>query len=117
MLALEVVLAKTAQTPTFIFDEIDAGVGGAAAIEIGRRLAKLAQTAQVIVVTHLAQVAAFANHHLNVQKTASATFTASDVQVLTGEARTAELARMLSGLADSASAREHAQELLALARV
>jgi DNA repair protein RecN (Recombination protein N) len=116
MLALEVVLAKTAQTPTFIFDEIDAGVGGAAAIEIGRRLAKLAQTAQVIVVTHLAQVAAFANHHLNVQKTASATFTASDVQVLTGEARTAELARMLSGLADSASAREHAQELLALAK-
>jgi len=116
MLALEVVLAKTAQTPTFIFDEIDAGVGGAAAIEIGRRLAKLAQTAQVIVVTHLAQVAAFANHHLNVQKTASATFTASDVQVLTGEPRTAELARMLSGLADSTSAREHAQELLALAK-
>jgi DNA repair protein RecN (Recombination protein N) len=59
--------------------------------------------------------APIANHHLNVQKTASATFTASDVQVLTGDARTAELARMLSGLADSASAREHAQELLALA--
>lgn len=116
MLAIEVVLAKDQQVPTFIFDEVDAGVGGAAAIEIGRRLAKLARTAQVIVVTHLAQVAAFANHHLRVLKTSTDGYTASDVVVVSGEQRVEELARMLSGLADSSAAREHASELLGIAR-
>ena len=116
MLAIEVVLAKTATVATFIFDEVDAGVGGAAAIEVGRRLAKLANQAQVIVVTHLAQVAAFANRHLNVLKTTGQEFTVSDVVALTESQRVTELARMLSGLGDSQSAQSHAAELLTLAR-
>lgn len=115
MLALEVVLASTAETPTFIFDEVDAGVGGATAIELGKRLAALAKKAQVIVVTHLAQVAAFGDQHLRVTKTSDAQFTASDVQVLDDQTRTEELARMLSGLSDSQAARENALELRKIA--
>ncbi len=111
MLAIEVVLAETQQAPTFIFDEVDAGVGGAAAIEVGRRLAMLAQRAQVIVVTHLAQVAAYANAHLRVLKTSSTEFTATDVVALNSTARIEELARMLSGLSDSESGLAHAAEL------
>ncbi len=111
MLAIEVVLAETQQAPTFIFDEVDAGVGGAAAIEVGRRLAMLAQRAQVIVVTHLAQVAAYANEHLRVLKTSSTEFTATDVVALDSSARVEELARMLSGLSDSESGLAHAAEL------
>jgi len=116
MLALEVVLAESDSTPTFIFDEVDAGVGGAAAIEVGRRLAKLAKNAQVIVVTHLAQVAAFADRHLTVIKSSEAGFTSSDVHVLDESARFEELARMLSGLSDSETARDHAKELRDLAK-
>jgi DNA repair protein RecN (Recombination protein N) len=116
MLALEVILAESDSAPTFIFDEVDAGIGGAAAIEVGRRLAKLAKNAQVIVVTHLAQVAAFADQHLAIVKTLDAMFTSSDVKVLDDSAKAEELARMLSGLADSETARSHAQELLDLAR-
>ena len=116
MLALEVVLAKGLTTPTFIFDEVDAGVGGAAAIEVGKRLARLSKDAQVIVVTHLAQVAAFADNHLRVQKSNAGDVTESDVESLAGEAREAELARMLSGLSGSATAREHAIELMSLAK-
>lgn len=116
MLALEVVLAKGLTTPTFIFDEVDAGVGGAAAIEVGKRLARLSKDAQVIVVTHLAQVAAFADNHLRVLKSSAGDVTESDVETLSGEAREAELARMLSGLSDSATAREHAIELMSLAK-
>ncbi|MDE2386192.1 MAG: DNA repair protein RecN [Actinomycetales bacterium] len=116
MLAIEVVMAQSEQAPTFIFDEVDAGIGGSTAIEIGRRLAQLAQNAQVIVVTHLAQVAAFADRHLRVQKTHTGEVTSSDVVTLIGEDRVVELARMLSGLSDSESARENAQELLMLAR-
>jgi DNA repair protein RecN (Recombination protein N) len=112
MLAIEVVLAKTEQAPTFIFDEVDAGVGGAAAIEVGRRLAMLAKQAQVIVVTHLAQVAAYANQHLRVLKTSSDEFTATDVVSLNLEDRVNELARMLSGMPESDSGRAHAAELL-----
>ena len=112
MLALEVVLAQSESAPTFIFDEVDAGVGGAAAIEVGRRLARLAKSAQVIVVTHLAQVAAFANNQLVVSKSSDESFTVSSVVRVEGDARLAELARMLSGLDDSASAREHAAELV-----
>jgi DNA repair protein RecN (Recombination protein N) len=111
MLAIEVVLAETQQAPTFIFDEVDAGVGGAAAIEVGRRLAMLAERAQVIVVTHLAQVAAYANAHLRVLKTSSTEFTATDVVSLDTAARIEELARMLSGLSDSESGLAHAAEL------
>jgi len=112
MLAIEVVLAKSEQAPTFIFDEVDAGVGGAAAIEVGRRLAMLAKQAQVIVVTHLAQVAAYANQHLRVLKTSSDEFTATDVVALNLDDRVNELARMLSGMPESDSGRAHAAELL-----
>ncbi|PZU43637.1 MAG: DNA repair protein RecN [Microbacterium sp.] len=115
MLAIEVVIAGTDGVPTFVFDEVDAGIGGAAAIEVGRRLARLAETSQVIVVTHLAQVAAFANNHLSVVKASDGSVTASDVRVLEGADREAEMARLLSGLPDSPAAIEHARELLSLA--
>lgn len=115
MLAIEVVMAGSTTVPTFVFDEVDAGVGGAAAIEIGRRLAKLAERTQVIVVTHLAQVAAFANNHLNVVKDASGAVTSSSVRRLEGDDRLQEMARLLSGLGDSASGIEHARELLEVA--
>ncbi|REE03419.1 DNA repair protein RecN [Citricoccus nitrophenolicus] len=114
MLALEVVLAATDPVPTFVFDEVDAGVGGEAAVQIGRRLARLAGHVQVIVVTHLPQVAAFADRHLKVTKNSDgdAGFTTSDVASLEGEERVGELARMLAGRADSGAARDHARELL-----
>jgi DNA repair protein RecN (Recombination protein N) len=115
MLALEVVLAGSDPVPTFVFDEVDAGIGGAAAIEVGRRLALLAATSQVIAVTHLAQVAAFASNHLKVTKNADGEVTASTVERLEGDARVAEMARLLSGLDGSESALTHAQELLDLA--
>lgn len=114
MLALEVVLATKNPVPTMIFDEVDAGVGGQAAVEIGRRLAQLAKHTQVIVVTHLPQVAAFADNHIRVLKATDqqAAVTLSDVAALNPEQRVLELARMLSGHQDSASAQEHARELL-----
>jgi DNA repair protein RecN (Recombination protein N) len=115
MLAIEVVIASVDPVPTFVFDEIDAGIGGAAAIEIGRRLARLAAASQVIVVTHLAQVAAFATNHLSVVKENDGSVTASSVRRLDGADREAEMARLLSGLPDSAAALEHARELLELA--
>lgn len=115
MLAIEVALAAgplaESSVPTMVFDEVDAGVGGAAAIEIGRRLARLAQHCQVIVVTHLAQVAAFAEHHVRVEKGTDGRITASQVGEVTGDDRLAELARMLSGTA-SETALAHARELL-----
>lgn len=114
MLALEVVLADTDTVGTFVFDEVDAGVGGAAATAIGRRLARLAQHAQVIVVTHMPQVAAFATTHLRVLKQQDADVTVSDVQLLDDEQRVVEIARMLAGQEQSAAAREHARELLSL---
>jgi DNA repair protein RecN (Recombination protein N) len=112
MLAIEVVLAATDPVPTFVFDEVDAGVGGASATEIGRRLARLSQTSQVIVVTHLAQVAAFSTNHLVVEKGSDGSVTASNVRLVHGEERTAEMARLLSGSPDSESALAHARELL-----
>ncbi|TFC88921.1 DNA repair protein RecN [Cryobacterium sp. TMT1-21] len=115
MLAIEVVINATDPVATFVFDEVDAGVGGAAAIEIGRRLARLAETAQVIVVTHLAQVAAFAGNHLSVVKDSDGSVTASSVRQLQGDERAAEMARLLSGLPDSESGLEHARELMNLA--
>lgn len=116
MLAVEVVFAGTDPVPTYLFDEVDAGVGGKAAVEIGRRLAKLAQSAQVVVVTHLPQVAAFADRQLLVEKTNDGTVTRSGVTVLEGEDRVRELSRMLAGQEDSETARAHAEELLATAR-
>lgn len=116
MLAVEVVFAGTDPVPTYLFDEVDAGVGGRAAVEIGRRLAKLAKSAQVVVVTHLPQVAAFADRQLLVEKTNDGTVTRSGVTVLEGEDRVRELSRMLAGQEDSETARAHAEELLATAR-
>ncbi|MCU1558442.1 MAG: repair protein RecN [Microbacteriaceae bacterium] len=116
MLAIEVVIAGSDPVPTFIFDEVDAGVGGASAIEIGRRLARLAKTAQVIAVTHLAQVAAFSTNHLRVVKDSDGEVTASSVQQLRGEERIVEMARLLSGLQDSESGLEHARELIETAQ-
>ena len=115
MLAIEVVIAGSDPVPTFVFDEVDAGVGGAAAIEIGRRLARLAEQSQVIVVTHLAQVAAFATNHLSVVKGTDGQVTSSSVRQLSGADREAEMARLLSGLTDSESGLAHARELLEIA--
>jgi DNA repair protein RecN (Recombination protein N) len=116
MLAVEVVFAGTDPVPTYLFDEVDAGVGGKAAVEIGRRLARLARSAQVVVVTHLPQVAAFADRQLLVEKTNDGSVTRSGVKVLEGEDRVRELSRMLAGQEDSETARAHAEELLAAAR-
>lgn len=110
MLALEVVLSASAEGTTMVFDEVDAGVGGRAAVQIGRRLARLARTHQVIVVTHLPQVAAYADVHLQVD--AGGRDGTSVVRHLDDEGRVAELARMLAGLGESDTARAHARELL-----
>ncbi len=114
MLALEVVLAASMAGTTMVFDEVDAGVGGRAAVQIGRRLARLARIRQVIVVTHLPQVAAYADAHLMVDS--AGRDGASDVQRLDGDDRVAELARMLAGLGESDSGRAHARELLEAAQ-
>jgi DNA repair protein RecN (Recombination protein N) len=114
MLALEVALAGADPVGTLVFDEVDAGVGGRAATEIGRRLAALAATHQVIVVTHLAQVAAFASRHYVVDADADGIVGASAVRRVEGIDREAELARMLGGT-DGSTARAHAAELLAAA--
>jgi DNA repair protein RecN (Recombination protein N) len=117
MLALEVVVAAKAPVPTFVFDEVDAGVGGRAAAEVGRRLAALARTAQVVVVTHLPQIAAYADRHLLVEKSSATrgAVVTSDVVALENADRVIELSRMLAGQADSDLARGHAEELLAAA--
>ncbi|RKS77850.1 DNA repair protein RecN (Recombination protein N) [Motilibacter peucedani] len=116
MLALEVALAGADPVPTFVFDEVDAGVGGKAAVEIGRRLAALSRTAQVLVVTHLPQVAAHADRHLVVVKDDDGSVTRSGVTTLDEEGRVGELARMLAGQEESETARAHAVELLGSAR-
>jgi len=116
MLALEVALAGTSPVPTFVFDEVDAGVGGAAAVEIGRRLARLARTSQVLVVTHLPQVAAYADTHVAVEKASDGSVTTSGLTVLDDAARERELSRMLAGMAESDTALAHARELLEVAR-
>jgi len=115
MLALEVVLAGRNPVPTLVFDEVDAGVGGKAAVEIGRRLARLARGAQVLVVTHLPQVAAFADRHYVVVKSDDGTVTSSGLTAVDGPDRVRELSRMLAGLEGSESAQAHAEELLEVA--
>jgi DNA repair protein RecN (Recombination protein N) len=115
MLAIEVVFAGADPVPTFVFDEVDAGVGGKAAVEVGRRLARLARSAQVIAVTHLPQVAAFADNHLAVEKSGDGLVTASGVMRLDQAGRVRELSRMLAGLEDSEFGQAHAEELLAMA--
>ena len=115
MLAIEVVFAGADPVPTFVFDEVDAGVGGKAAVEVGRRLARLARSSQVIVVTHLPQVAAFADNHLVVEKSSDGLVTESGVVRLDRPARVRELSRMLGGLEESEFGQAHAEELLAMA--
>ncbi|RKR91751.1 DNA replication and repair protein RecN [Micromonospora pisi] len=115
MLAIEVVFAGSGGPPTLVFDEVDAGVGGQAAVEIGRRLARLARSHQVLVVTHLPQVAAFADRHLVVAKDTGGAVTTSGVRVVEDTDRARELARMLAGLPDSDLGIAHAEELLAMA--
>jgi DNA repair protein RecN (Recombination protein N) len=112
MLAIEVVLAGRSSVPTYVFDEVDAGVGGKAAVEVGRRLALLARHAQVLVVTHLPQVAVWADTHYSIRKNSSETVTTSDLALLSEGERINELARMMAGREESALAQEHAQELL-----
>jgi DNA repair protein RecN (Recombination protein N) len=114
MLALEVVIAASNPVGTYVFDEVDAGVGGKAAIEVGRRLHSLSRHAQVIVVTHLPQVAAWADSHFVVTKDSNGSVTQSDVRKVEGDDRIEEIARMLAGFENSTSAREHAAELLSL---
>ena len=116
MLALEVVIAEAGPIGTYIFDEVDAGVGGKAAVEVGRRLSKLSKSAQVIVITHLAQVAAWADNHLVVKKSENGLVTQSDVIEVSANERKIEIARMLSGQEDSQTAQEHAGELLAIVK-
>ncbi|MBC7463459.1 MAG: DNA repair protein RecN [Actinobacteria bacterium] len=114
MLGLEVVLASSQPVGTYIFDEVDAGVGGKAAIDVGKRLYELSRHAQVIVVTHLPQVAAWADAHFVLHKNSDGTVSQSDVRQVQDEARIEEIARMLAGHEDSRSAREHATELLSM---
>ncbi len=115
MLAIEVVLSHADPVPTLVFDEVDAGVGGRAAVEIGRRLARLATSHQVIVVTHLPQVAAFADRHLVVDKDSKGSLTRSGVRSLDDASRVIELARMLAGMDSTDTGRAHAEELLGAA--
>src|SRR3954467_8112828 len=116
MLVPEARPAGASPVPTFVFDEVDAGVGGAAAVEVGRRLAQLARSAQVLVVTHLPQVAAYADRHVVVEKSSDGTVTSSGLTVLDDEQRERELSRMLAGLSDSDTALAHARELLDVAQ-
>ena len=114
-LAFEVALAGTSPVPTMVFDEVDAGIGGAVAVEVGRRLARLARHVQVVVVTHLPQVAAFADRHIVVTKSKDGSVTTADIRCVEGDERVGELVRMLSGLEGSATGAAHAQELLDVA--
>jgi DNA repair protein RecN (Recombination protein N) len=115
MLALRVVLAGIDRTPTLVFDEVDAGVGGRTAAAVGRRLAQLARRHQVLVVTHLPQIAAHADRHFTVEKTSSDGTTSTDVRLLDDAGRVGELSRMLAGMEGSGLAQAHAEELLAAA--
>jgi DNA repair protein RecN (Recombination protein N) len=112
MLALEVALAGTSPVPTFVFDEVDSGVGGKAAVEVGRRLAALAASAQVLVVTHLPQVAAYADRHVVVEKASDGSVTTSGLTLLDAAGRERELSRMFAGMEESETALAHARELL-----
>ena len=115
MLALRVVLAGIDRTPTLVFDEVDAGVGGRTAAAVGRRLAQLARRHQVLVVTHLPQIAAHADRHFTVEKTSAGGTTSTEVRLLDDAGRVGELSRMLAGMEGSGLAQAHAEELLAAA--
>jgi DNA repair protein RecN (Recombination protein N) len=112
MLALSTVLARLQAVPTLIFDEVDAGVGGAVAWQVGALMRRVASHHQVLAISHLAQIAARAHHHIVVHKSAVGTVTTSDTSIVTDEARVVEIARMLGGDADREVSRAHARELL-----
>jgi DNA repair protein RecN (Recombination protein N) len=114
MLALESVLADVHRVPVLVFDEIDAGVGGVVAAAVAEKLAEVATRHQVFVVTHLAQVASRAEHHLLVEKESKGGLTSAGVRPLSGDARVHEIARMLGGDPHSTKSRDHARELLAV---
>lgn len=116
MLAIEVVVAESSPKGTYLFDEVDAGIGGKAALEVGKRLKRLAEHSQIIVVTHLPQVAIWADHHLRVLKDESGSISESSINIVAGAERESEIARMLSGMAESEHAQEHARELLDLVK-
>jgi DNA repair protein RecN (Recombination protein N) len=116
MLALEVVLAQKSQQQTFIFDEVDTGVGGKTAIEIAKRLKKLSLVAQVVLVTHLPQIAAFADRNLVVEKAQTKDSVSTQVKAVSADAKVLEISRMLAGLEGSATALGHAEELIDMAR-
>jgi DNA repair protein RecN (Recombination protein N) len=113
MLALKTILAGIDQVPTLIFDEVDAGIGGAVGLMVADAMRRVGQRHQVFAITHLAQIASRAEHHLVVRKAAKGGITSADIAVVTGEARITELARMLGGDAESEAGRAHARELLA----
>jgi DNA repair protein RecN (Recombination protein N) len=115
-LAIEVVIAMNEEIGTYIFDEVDAGVGGKAAIEVGRRLKALSKVAQVVVVTHLPQVAAWGDTHFVVSKDESGSVSLSQIRKIEDDERIEEIARMLAGHEDSISARKHAEELIVHSR-
>ncbi|MBS0310605.1 MAG: DNA repair protein RecN, partial [Proteobacteria bacterium] len=112
-LAIQTALSGVAGVPTLIFDEVDVGIGGSVAEAVGRRLAKLGETRQVLVITHLPQVAARGTQHLRVAKQANGRFVSSNIAVLDADARVEEIARMLGGLKITATTRQHAAEMLA----
>jgi DNA repair protein RecN (Recombination protein N) len=112
MLALKTILARLDQVPTLVFDEVDAGIGGTVALKVGESLRRLAEHHQVLVITHLAQVAARAHHHVVVAKGAKGGVSTADISVVQRDARVAEVARMLGGDASSKVSQAHARELL-----
>jgi DNA repair protein RecN (Recombination protein N) len=112
MLALTTILARLDRVPTLVFDEVDAGIGGRVALSVGDTLRALSAHHQVLVITHLPQIASRAHQHVVVSKAARAGVTTADLQVVEGEARVVEIARMLGGDEDSDTSRAHARELL-----
>lgn len=113
MLALKTILAGVDRVPTLIFDEVDAGIGGKVGQQVGDAMRRVATHHQVFAITHLPQIAARAHHHIRVHKGPKDGVTTADIEVLNGDARVAEIARMLGGDADSATSRAHAREQLA----
>ncbi len=111
MLALKVVLSGLDMIPTLVFDEVDQGIGGEVAVQVADALADVAASRQVLVITHLPQIAARAGHHLTIAKSSDGGIATSDIRVVDGEERVKEIARML-GDADGATTRKHAEELL-----
>ena len=117
MLALKTILARLDRVPTLVFDEVDAGIGGRVGLQVGETMRRVASDHQVFAITHLPQIASRGHHHILVSKGARGGVTTADVTILDGEARIAEIARMLGGDQESDVSRAHARELLDAANV